>query len=46
MTNEAFGKWKNFMYSTRKQVFFSNIEELERRQAEHEEQIKEINHQI
>jgi hypothetical protein len=32
MTNEAFGTWKNYMYSQRKQVFFSNIEELERRQ--------------
>lgn len=31
ITNDAFSKWKIFMYNSRKQVFFSNIEELERR---------------
>ena len=31
ITNEAFSKWKNFMFSLRKQVFVQNIEELERR---------------
>jgi len=42
--NDAFGVWKNVLYQQRKQVFFENIEELERRQVEHEHQVKEINH--
>jgi hypothetical protein len=36
IANEFFSKWKNYMFEQRKQVFFSNIEELERRQEEHE----------
>ncbi|CDW85127.1 UNKNOWN [Stylonychia lemnae] len=46
IVNNAFGTWKKCMYDQRKEVFFTNIEELERRQEEHEQQIKEIDHQI
>ena len=35
--NEAFGEWKKVMYGERRQVYLNNIEELERRQEEHEE---------
>lgn len=35
--NDAFEKWKDMVNSSKKMVFMSNIEELESRQAEHEE---------
>ena len=44
--NEAFGVWKSALYQYRKQVYIMNIEELGRRQEEHEEQVKAIQHQI
>ena len=44
--NDAFGVWKSALYQHRKQVYIMNIEELGRRQEEHEEQVKEIEHQI
>ena len=36
MKNESFSKWKNYMYSMRRQVYLSNIEELGKRQEDHE----------
>ena len=41
--NDAFGRWKKFVYEARKSVYIGNIEELERRQEEHEAQISELN---
>jgi hypothetical protein len=46
MKNEAFGVWKHTVYKARKQVYLNNIEELGKRQEEHETQIKELHKQI
>lgn len=43
MTNEAFTVWKSLVYQARKQVYISNIEELGKRQVEHDAQIKDLN---
>ena len=46
MTAESFTVWKSAMYAARRQVYITNIEELERRQEDHEQQKKELDHQI
>ena len=35
--NDAFSTWKHLVFEARKQVYYDNIHELERRQAEHQE---------
>lgn len=34
--NDAFEMWKKTVYSQRKQVYLDNIDELKRRQVDHE----------
>lgn len=36
ISNEAFNTWKTLVFRARRQVYEENIEELEKRQVDHE----------
>jgi len=42
MENEFFGLWKKMMFEARKKVYTDNIEELQKRQLDHHEQIQDL----
>ena len=46
MKNEAFTNWKKCVFKARKMVFEENIEELGRRQEDHQEQIKNLKKKV
>jgi len=44
--NDFFCLWKKMMFEARKKVYTDNIEELQKRQSDHHQQIEDLNKQI